>query len=148
MRNGTKEYTAWKGMRQRCRNPKNPKYHRYGGRGITVCDEWDLFENFLRDMGPAPGGEYSVDRKDNNGNYCKDNCRWATNKVQTNNSSRNRILTYGGIAMSVTQWAEKLKISTHTLNHRVTALGWTIEKAIEKAIGKNGIWALRKKAAA
>jgi len=84
-RNRTKEYKAWVAMKERCLNPNATGYKYYGGRGITICDSWiNYFENFLKDMGKGPRG-YSLDRIDNDGNYCKENCRWATRKVQQNN---------------------------------------------------------------
>src|SRR5882672_264654 len=70
-------YRAWAHMKERCHNPKHPKYHRYGGRGITVCRHWLRFENFLSDMGLPPPG-LTLDRKDNDGNYEPLNCHWAT----------------------------------------------------------------------
>ena len=82
----TKIYHAWEGMKARCYNKNYPKYDRWGGRGIKVCDRWlESFENFLADMGEPPGKEYSVDRKDNNGNYEPNNCRWATDDEQQQN---------------------------------------------------------------
>jgi hypothetical protein len=71
-------------MKTRCLNPKNDKWHRYGGRGITVCDRWLSFDNFLADMGERPKGK-TIDRIDNDGNYEKENCKWSTPKEQLQN---------------------------------------------------------------
>jgi hypothetical protein len=86
-------YTSWRHVRQRCLNPNNPDYKRYGGRGILICKDWlESFTYFLRDMGDPPcdsitGKRYTIDRKDNDGNYTKDNCRWADIYTQANNIS-------------------------------------------------------------
>lgn len=87
-RNGrhTKEYAAWRSMIRRCGSSKDKRFSDYGGRGITVCKRWRTsFAKFLKDMQRAPGSEYSIDRKNNNGNYTPSNCRWATAKQQANN---------------------------------------------------------------
>lgn len=87
---GTREHATWLDMRNRCRNPDAHNYARYGGRGIKVCERWDVFENFLADMGPKPGKGYSIERRDNDGDYEPSNCKWATQLEQ----SRNRSCTY------------------------------------------------------
>jgi hypothetical protein len=84
-----REHNSWRSMKQRCLNPKNKSYHYYGERGIKVCDRWlHSFKNFLFDMGHRLGPEYTLDRKNNDGNYEPRNCRWATKKVQRNNTRK------------------------------------------------------------
>lgn len=79
-------YVAWHGMLQRCQNPKSTSYPGYGGRGIAVCERWQVFENFVQDMGGRPSPRHSVDRRNNDLGYSPDNCRWATPKQQQNNT--------------------------------------------------------------
>jgi hypothetical protein len=101
---GKRVHGIWKGVLSRCRN-KNEK--RYGGRGIEVCDRWLDFENFYADMGDPPSSEHSIERKDNNGNYCPENCKWALRTEQANNRRSNRVLTINGTSKSLTDWVRQ-----------------------------------------
>ena len=100
-------------MKDRCSNPHNPHYKYYGGRGITVCDEWKNdfmnFYNWAIDNGYSD--ELTIDRVDNNGNYEPNNCRWATTKQQANNTSRNRIVEFNGEIHNIKEWGEILGLS-------------------------------------
>jgi hypothetical protein len=85
------ERIIWQAMRQRCNNPNNDAYHNYGGRGIECCDRWESFDVFLSDMGKRPTLDHTLDRVDTNGNYCPENCRWATKKEQARNTRRTKL---------------------------------------------------------
>ena len=124
-------YLTWCRMRGRCLNPKNPKYPNYGGRGISICKEWSLFENFLTDMGVRPDGlNMSLERIDVNGNYCKENCKWATVQEQNNNRTTTKFLEFNGQRMNHQQWAESLGFKYGTaIDHRLKS-GWTLERAL------------------
>jgi hypothetical protein len=113
------EYKSWAMMKQRCYNPHETGFARYGGRGIAVCDWWaDSYENFLADMGRKPSPAHSLDRIDNDGDYEPGNCRWANRHEQQANRRTSRLLTYNGETMTMLQWAERLGMSWTSLANR------------------------------
>jgi hypothetical protein len=106
----SKTHSAWSGMIQRCTNTHHPKYPNYGGRGIVICERWrHSFENFLADMGVKPLGK-TLDRKDVNGNYEPDNCRWATPKEQANNTTHIVMVKVGSIDELISHCTNENKI--------------------------------------
>lgn len=133
-------YGTWHQMINRCENPKSKHYDRYGGRGIKVCDEWHDFWSFVKwsdSIGGRPNG-YTLDRIDNDGNYCPENCRWADWKTQTSNKSSNRYITYNGKTQTIQQWSINIGLNEQTLTNRINR-GWSIEKALttKPNIGNN-----------
>lgn len=127
---GTRVWRIWAGLKSRCNNPNTIGFHRYGGRGITVCERWSRFENFLADMGEPPSEKHSLDRIDNDGNYEPGNCRWATRAEQHRNCSRNRRYEFGGKSLVLTDWAVETGIPYGRLHARLYRLKWPFEKAI------------------
>ncbi len=133
---GTKVYKAWSGMIERCTNPNSKSWHGYGGRGIKVCHRWrNSFSAFLVDMGDKPEG-MTLERKDNDGNYEPDNCKWATRKDQARNTRRNKLVSYNGETLCLSAWAEKTDISSAALWVRIVKLKWPIEKALTMPVRK------------
>jgi hypothetical protein len=125
----SRTYVSWVKMRRRCLVPADEHYRLYGGRGITVCRRWLIFENFLADMGERPEGT-TLDRyPDKNGNYEPGNCRWATQKEQCNNTRLNVMVEYQGVTKTATQWAESMNWPKRTVYMRLRA-GWTVERAL------------------
>lgn len=123
------EYRSWLAMRWRCENPKATKYPQYGGRGIRICRRWASFANFLADMGPKPGPQFTLHRLDNDGNYEPGNCRWADPPAQCRNKRNNHFITFGGRSMCVTDWERHLGFPRSLVQSRLV-LGWTIEAAL------------------
>jgi len=108
-------YHVWWNMIQRCENKKAISYPNYGGRGISVCEEWHDFENFYKDMGKRPKGK-QLDRIDNDGNYCKENCRWVSSKENMRNRNNKVFVTYNGVRQQLTDFKHKNK--KFLINHR------------------------------
>jgi hypothetical protein len=129
-------YNSWCKMKSRCLKENDPSYSRYGGRGITICDRWLSFENFYKDMysdwlsHSKQFTNTSIDRIDNDGNYSKENCRWATNKVQCNNRRSNRVISHNGVSLNLRQWSERLGIKPTTITQRLDAYGWSVNRAL------------------
>lgn len=123
-------YQTWYNMLTRCTNMQFKQWASYGGRGISVVRRWYLFANFLADMGERPDGT-TLDRyPDKDGNYCPENCRWATPREQANNTRRNRILSYDGRIQTLSEWAREIGISCCGLRDRLEKLGWTTAEAV------------------
>lgn len=131
----SKFYEIWKGMRQRCNNPNNKKYYLYGKRGIRVSKRWDKFENFMKDMLPSYIEGWSIERKNNDGNYDRKNCCWIPFKEQAKNRRNNSKLTFNGVTLNKADWARKYHINRCTLNFRLNS-GLSIELALTLPIRK------------
>ena len=125
----SRTFVSWHTMLQRSQNPNSRDYHSYGGRGIKVCKRWQAsFENFLADMGERPDGK-TLDRKDVNGDYEPDNCRWATPSEQQRNRRDSRLFTFDGKTLSIAGWADLTGTPRGRISERLAA-GWSIEKAV------------------
>lgn len=114
----TPEYAVWARMITRCTNPRASRYDRYGGRGISVCERWRTFENFLADMGKRPAG-MTIEREDVDGNYEPGNCRWATKREQHWNKSTSNFVEYNGERRCVAEWCERTGIPYTTFIQRL-----------------------------
>lgn len=127
----TRLYHTWIDMKQRCMNPNQPDYPRWGGRGITVCESWlksfDNFKEWAIENGYTD--TLTIDRIDNDGNYCPENCRWATLEDQANNRRNSKLIEFNGEIHSETQWSRLLG-GNRNLVHARLKKGWSIEKAL------------------
>ena len=132
----TSTYRIWSGMLKRCLNPKCQAYPRYGGRGITVCERWHVFENFLADMGERPDG-LTLERKDNGGNYEPGNCKWATRLEQARNrrpKTDRQLVTVDGETAPLWDLAKQHGIGYCTVRDRMRRLGWSAHDAMTKPL--------------
>lgn len=125
-------YSTWNGMRQRCNNPNSSSYRRYGGRGISVCKEWNdnflAFEKWAKENGAKK--ELTIDRIDNDGNYCPENCRWVDAIAQANNKRSNRVLEYNGESHTIMEWSRITGVQEGTIRSRLDKYGCSIGQAL------------------
>jgi len=127
---GTSEHKAWGDMKSRCFNPNHKRYADWGGRGITVCDRWkNSFENFFADMGLKPTSRHSIDRINNDGDYCPENCKWSTRKNQQNNRRGNHLIIIKELTFTIAEWTEKKGYKTTVIIDRLQ-LGWSEYDAV------------------
>lgn len=134
----TSTYRIWTSMKSRCRNENNQTYAEYGGRGITVCERWDKFMNFLSDMGVRPDG-HSLDRINNDAGYSPDNCRWATRAEQNRNTRLTVNIEFNGVKKCITDWAIDAGMTCYALKKSIASVG--VEEALKHTLikGKHGI---------
>lgn len=133
---GSPEHNTWKSMKQRCYNPKCSEYHYYGGRGIKICERWlNDTKLFYEDMGPRPSATHSIDRIDVNGDYCPENCRWASVDEQANNKRNTIMLTINKETKTAKEWSVLLNITLKNIYNRKN-LGWTDEEILLTPIDK------------
>ena len=131
-------FDIWVNMRQRCENEKVPHYQRYGGRGISVCSEWQDFDRFKKwSTENGYNDLLQIDRIDNDGNYMPNNCRWVTARQQQRNRGNNHMLTYKGQTLCIAEWGEVLGISQHAIMLRINRYGYTTEEALTKPVRKS-----------
>ena len=141
---GTSEHSIWGGMINRCSDPSNPMYHRYGGRGIKVCERWKTFGNFFADMGKRPSIAHSIDRyPDNDGNYEPSNCRWATRQQQARNKGCNHWVEFRCRKVVIQDLAAEFGIKSSTVNARIKR-GWTVEQAATTPTAGNRLAKIRR----
>ena len=127
-------YIIWKSMRQRCFSKTCAAYKYYGGKGVTICDEWMDYENFLDwTLKNGYSDTKTIDRIDSDGNYCPENCRWATALVQSNNRSFNKRITYNGETHTVSEWARIMNMNYGTFNSRIKR-GWDLERVFNQPL--------------
>lgn len=122
-------YMRWAAMIARCSNENHVAYKSYGARGIKVCERWKKFECFLEDMGMPESLAMTIEREDNDGDYCKENCKWASRKVQSRNTSRNVNITIDGVTKTVRDWEVHAGVKRGVFQRRID-IGWSHEKAI------------------
>jgi len=134
----TRLYRIWQAMKTRCYNPNFVRFKDYGGRGITICNEWlNDFQAFY-DWSIKHGYQehLTIDRINNNGDYEPSNCRWVTNTIQVNNSRQCNLIEFNGEIHNLTEWSKILGIPRYVLSNRINSYGWDIERAFTTKVKK------------
>jgi hypothetical protein len=131
-------FDSYAGMVARCTNENDEFFANYGGRGITICERWRHgeggktgFHLFVKDMGPRPSARHSIDRKNNDGNYEPDNCRWATKKQQARNRRSNHLVECDGEPVALSEYCERKGLRFVLINQRI-GRGWSLERAVSQ----------------
>lgn len=138
-----KLYSIWSNMRNRCNNPRCKDYKYYGGKGVSVCKEWDdymVFRKWSYENGYSPNKKVSIDRIDSNGGYEPSNCRWADRETQANNMSSNHLITINGETKNLTQWAKEFGLPPKHVETRIRQYGWDEVKALSTPINNHRIY--------
>lgn len=131
-------YGIWCDMKKRCNNPSHWAYARYGGRGIAVCDEWQGFESFYDwAMSHGYSDSLTIERTNNNEEYCPQNCQWVSMTVQSRNRSNNTTLEFADERLTVSEWAERMSMAYTTLYGRIYNYGWSVEKALTTPVRRH-----------
>lgn len=126
-----KLYRIWRNMKSRCNNKNTPKFKNHGGRGISICKEWNSYENFHRwAVSNGYSDTLTIDRRDNNEGYSPENCRWVTARDQGNNKRTNHLVTIGRTTKTITEWCDGDRKKAHAIYGRINRYGWTPEKAL------------------
>ncbi len=128
-------WDCWSSMNKRCRSLLRPMVLSYAGRGITVCQRWKSFDNFLADMGEKPAG-LTLDRINNDAGYFPGNCQWAKPKEQARNRRGNVRYSFDGLTLTQSEWAERTGLSQETLYYRINKAKWSVERALTTPLRK------------
>ena len=131
----SRQYHIWQAMKTRCDNPRAINYSKYGGAGITYDPAWELFENFWTDMEKGYADNLTIERMDNSKGYSKENCVWADYRTQNLNKTNNVVLSHQGVSMTITEWADVLKVDRDRLYYQHRQ-GLTDEQIISPLLGK------------
>ena len=120
-------------MKNRCDNSNFRYYRLYGGRGISYSKDWEKFENFQKDMEKTYIKGLTIDRIDNNGNYCKENCRWSDWFTQANNTNRNRYIKFNGETKTLSEWIRFFGLKASTVRQRFYVYKWSVDRCFNKS---------------